>query len=203
MKSGHLRMMIVAIPVMLLLAGGCGSGSQQPADGGDDGNSSCTSGSDCPSGQICQDDGSCVDDPDANRATGTFTLTMGSSQLGSANVTGKLDGKGFFMNLGGQVEFQKEIGVVHMEIYGILTNNLLNALVMRLPTDPPLDEPVRFGQGGVARGTFDLVELDNDGIETGRTSQADIVGGQIVFSSFSLSTGQRVAGSLDVELLTR
>ena len=157
----------------------------------------------CPSGQICQDDGSCIADPDANRVTGTFNLTMGSSQMGSAEVTGKLDGKGLFMNLGGQVEFQMQIGVVHMELYGILTNNLLNALVLQLPTDPPIDQPVRFGQGGAARGTFDLVELDNDGYETGRTTQADIVGGEIVFSNFSLSNGQRVSGTLDVELLSR
>jgi len=195
--------MILATVAVVLLGSGCGSSSQQATDGGDDGSSGCTSDSDCPSGQICQDDGSCIADPDANRVTGTFNLTMGSSQMGSAEVTGKLDGKGLFMNLGGQVEFQMQIGVVHMELYGILTNNLLNALVLQLPTDPPIDQPVRFGQGGAARGTFDLVELDNDGYETGRTTQADIVGGEIVFSNFSLSNGQRVSGTLDVELLSR
>jgi hypothetical protein len=126
-----------------------------------------------------------------------------NSNRGGSLVNGKLDGKGFFMNLGGQVEFVQEQGIVKMEIYGLVTSNIINSLVFQLPTDPPLDQQIKFGTVGIAKGTYDLIDIDNEGYEIGRHSIADVVGGHIIFSAFSLSTDQAVDGEIDIQLMSR
>lgn len=190
------------VPATMLIVGGClnqGNGNQ---DSGPD----CTSDADCTSPETCQPDGTCkYIDPDANRATGTFKLKMdATSSTGIVvDVSGKLDGKGFFMNISGQAQFDAQQGVVTIEIYGVLTSNLLNGLSFNVPTDPPLNQEVKFGSGGVATGTYVLIDIDNDGYETSRQSIADIVGGSVTFTKFSLSLNQPVEGSLDIELKSR
>ncbi|HUU01594.1 MAG TPA: hypothetical protein VM425_09155 [Myxococcota bacterium] len=187
------------LAALMFLFHGClndGSGNQ-------DSGPECKSNDDCTLPKTCQPDGTCLFiDPDANRATGTFELRMNSSS-GSADVSGKLDGKGFFMNIGGQVQFDSGQGVVTLEIYGVLTSNLLNGLTFELPTDPPLNQEVKFGASGVADGTFDLINIDNDGYETSRHSTADITGGGVTFTKFSLTSNQAVEGSLDIQLKSR
>ena len=188
------------VPATMLIVGGClnqGGGNQ-------DSGTECTSDADCTSPETCQPDGTCkYIDPDANRATGTFKMQMDSSSGVDVDVSGKLDGKGFFMNIGGQAQFDADQGVVTIEIYGVLTSNLLNGLSFDVPTDPPLNQEVKFGSGGVAVGTYDLITIDNDGYETSRQSIADIVGGSVTFTKFSLSLNQPVEGSLDIQLKSR
>ena len=189
----------VLLCFLLLLLGGCGSSSNGNPDSGPE----CKSDSDCTPPETCQPDGHCAYiDPDANRATGTFGLYMDSDR-GAVLVNGKLDGKGFYMDIGGKVEFVSEQGIVKMEIYGLLTSNMFNAFIFQLPTDPPLNQEIRFGSTGVAKGTYVLVEFDNDGNELGRDTIADVVAGGITFSDFSLSADQSVNGELDIELESR
>ena len=194
---------VIALAVVVALAG-CSGGANPDAGVDSDGqNNGCTSNQYFPELQICDDGGTCVPDPEANHVTGTFSLYMDTSS-GECDVTGRLEGKGFFMNLGGSVQFLSQQGRVQMELYGIITNNLANSLVFLLPSDIPLDQEVRFvNAGGVATGTYDLVNLDNDGQETGRETVADVVDGYLMFSDFSLSPGRLVSGSLDIRLLKR
>jgi hypothetical protein len=186
------------ITLMFIFQGCLNEGSSSQDSGPE-----CTSNDDCTAPKTCQPDGTCLFiDPDANRATGTFELRM-NSNTGNVDVSGKLDGKGFFMNIGGQVQFDSGQGIVTLEIYGVLTSNLLNGLSFELPTDPPLNQEVKFGATGVADGTFDLIDIDNDGYETSRHTTADIVGGGVTFTKFSLTSNQPVEGSLDIQLKSR
>ncbi len=192
-----------AVTLLAVAFAGC-SGGGNPDGGTDaDGQGGCISNEDCPELYVCEDGGTCVPDPEANHVTGTFSLYMNSNS-GECDVTGRLEGKGFFMNLGGSVQFLSQQGQVQMELYGIITNNLANSLVFMLPTDIPLDQEVRFvGAGGIAKGTYDLVTLDNDGREVSRETVADVVDGYLMFSAFSLSSNQPVRGNLDLQLRKR
>ncbi len=193
-----------AIQTMLMvlcwgLISACGTGNSS-VDAGDnlDGGMRCVSDQDCTGADTCQSDGYCrYINPEANQASGTFDLLMNSNE-GDSAITGKLDSKAFVLTLGGYAELNEIKKVVHIEILGILTSNLLSSLVLDVPKDLPLNQEIHFGPGGVATGSYDLVEVNSEYEEVGRETAAYINSGYINFSAFSLSNNQAITGELSV-----
>jgi len=177
----------------------CGTNNNNGEDGGVCGTATrCLSDDNCTAPETCQPNGCCAYiDPNANRATGSFGLYM-NSYNGWAQITGKLDGKGFYMDLGGDTEYLPANGWVEVQMLGILTSNILNGILLRVPKDPPLNVEIKFGTGGAASGTYDLIDIDNDGYEIGRTSVADIVDGYVTFTEFSLVNNEHVSGGMEI-----
>jgi len=190
-----------SIILVVALAGlnACGTSNNNGEDGGVCGTATrCLSDDNCTAPETCQPNGCCAYiDPNANRATGSFGLYM-NSYNGWAQITGKLDGKGFYMDLGGDTEYLPANGWVEVQMLGILTSNILNGILLRVPKDPPLNVEIKFGTGGAASGTYDLIDIDNDGYEIGRTSVADIVDGYVTFTEFSLVNNEHVSGGMEI-----
>jgi predicted small lipoprotein YifL len=189
---------MVKLPVLfavLLGVAGCN---------GDDG-PECLTDEDCTPPETCQPDNTCayIPDPDANKATVAFAYMEVNfpGVHGEIAVDGKFDGKYLYMAQGGLVEFIQAEDHTEMQLLGLITNTLLNALVMRFPRDCPVSQQIKFGAGGIANGTLDRVELDSEGYEIGRTSVGEIVGGYIVFGEYGYNTGSPISGNGEVHFL--
>lgn len=190
----------------ILLIAGCNGGGNGNGDG-DAGNDAdagpeCLTDADCTPPETCQPDNTCayIPDPDDNKAAGQFELQMDYSGVGGVVlVQGKFDGKYLYMDYGGMVEFNQAENRTEMQIFGLVTNRLLYALVLILPRDCPTGQMINFGAGGVAFGTLDEVELDGDGYEIGRRSIGEIIDGYIAFSDYDYNPGSLVKGTLEVD----
>ena len=198
-KTGYL----LSVFLVVLLAAGCnGDSNGGDADtGGDvDAGPECQTNADCNPPETCQEDNTCayVPDPDDNKAEGNFDLVMDYPAVhDTARVEGKFDSRGLYMDHGGLVEYNQTEDRTEMQLFGLVTNRLMQVLVMYLPRDCPTGQEINFG--GVAFGTFYEVELDADGYEVGRTSVGEIIGGHIAFSHYDYNPDAQVKGSLEVE----
>jgi hypothetical protein len=201
-KTGYL----LSVFLVILLAAGCNGDSNGATDdggaGGDaDAGPECLTDADCTPPETCQADNTCayIPDPDDNKAGGAFDLQMDYAGLhGAITVSGKFDGMYLYMNYGGLVEYNQTEDRTEMQIFGLVTNQLLNALVIHLPRDCPTGQSIKFGAGGVAIGTLDRAELDSDGYEIKRTSVGEIIDGTIAFSDYDYNAGSPVVGTLQV-----
>jgi len=168
---------------------------------GDDG-PECQTDADCTPPETCQPDNTCAytPDPEANQAVMTFTdMEMDYPNVhGRITVDGKFDGKYLFMDYGGLIEFNQTENRTEMQLFGLITNTLLNVLVIRLPRDCPLSQHINFGTGGVAVGTLEQLELDDQGQEIDQTKLGDIVDGYIVFSEYDYNVGSPITGGGEV-----
>jgi hypothetical protein len=171
---------------------------------GDDG-PECQTDDDCTPPETCQPDNTCayIPDPDDNKATVAFAyMEMDFPGVhGEIVVDGKFDGKYLAMGHGGLVEFNQAEDHTEMQLLGLITNTLFNALVMRFPRDCPVSQEIKFGAGGIAVGTLDRVELNDGGYEIGRTSVGEVVDGYIVFGQYDYNTGSQISGNGEVHFL--
>lgn len=165
----------------------------------------CQTDDDCTPPETCQPDNTCayIPDPDDNQAYVAFAyMEMNFAGVnGEINVDGKFDGQYLYMGHGGLVEFNQAEDRTEMQLLGVITNTLLNVLVMYFPRDCPVSQQIKFGAGGIAAGTLDRVELDSEGYEIGRTSVGEIVDGYIVFGQYDYNTGSQISGSGEVHFL--
>jgi len=199
---------LLFILLAALVAVGCNGGGENGNSDGDAGNGDadagpeCLTDNDCTPPETCQPDNTCayIPDPNNNKANGQFDLEMDNPGLGGVVlVSGKFDGKYLYLDYGGLVEFNAAQDRTEMQIFGLVTNRLLYALVLYLPRDCPTGQMIRFGTGGVATGTLDEVDLNADGYEIGRRSVGEIIGGYIAFSHYNYNPGSQVAGTLEVQ----
>jgi hypothetical protein len=182
--------------------GGNGNGDGDAGNGDADAGPECLIDADCTPPETCQPDNTCayIPDPDNNKAAGQFELQMDYSGVGGVVlVQGKFDGKYLYMDYGGRVEFNQAENRTEMQMFGLVTNRLLYALVLYLPRDCPTGQMIKFGVGGVAIGTLDEVELDGDGYEIGRRSIGEIIDGYIAFSDYNYNPGSLIKGTLEVD----
>lgn len=201
-RTGYLLSVFLAV----LLAAGCNgesNGGNGDSDAGNDADAGleCQDDSWCTPPETCQPDNTCayIPDPDDNKAAGVFDLQMGQAGIhGTVHVSGKFNSMYLYMDYGGMIEYDQTNDRTEMQIFGLVTNQLLYALVMYLPRDCPTGQRINFGTGGVAIGTLDEVELDGDGYEIGRTSVGEIVDGYIAFSDYSINAGSPVKGTLEL-----
>lgn len=201
-KAAYLLSILLAV----LLASGCNGNGNNGNGDGDAGNGDagpeCLTDRDCTPPETCQPDNTCayIPDPDNNKAAGQFELQMDYVGLhGVVMVSGKFDRKYLYMDYGGTVEYNQTEDRTEMQIFGLVTNQLLYALVLYLPRDCPTGQMIKFGVGGVAIGTLDEVQLDNDGYEIGRRSIGEIIDGYIAFSDYDYNPGSLIKGTLEVQ----
>ncbi len=188
----------------------CGAESQKDTDAGiDDGNTgpkACLTDADCDSPDTCQKNGYCEykpgPDPKDNKLAGSFTCEMNVSSYGESTVTGMFKGKSIFMEYPGcKAKFDPEQDPMAILVFdGIVTNELVFRLVVKVPNDSPTDTELKFGVGGIATGVFKFAELNSDGYVVDETPQAEVTGGKIVFGNFGNAQGNKVDGTFSVEL---
>lgn len=201
------------VPVILaltigLLAVACGGESNKTDAGTDDGNTGprpCVSDADCDEPETCQDDGFCRwdpnPDPDDNKLAGAFDCAMNGG-YSTGEVTGKFDGHYIYMQYpGARAEFDPDgdpMAIVYVD--GIVTNELVLRINLKVPHDSPTDTAIKFGAGGVATGTFLHLELNSDGYVVSETPVGEVIGGQIAFGEFGNGTSNPLNGTFTVEL---
>jgi hypothetical protein len=196
---------LLSIILMGLLVAGCNAGSNKDNhDAGNDGNNGpeCLTDADCNLPETCQPDNTCayVPDPNDNKASGSFDLLMDHiATHGTVRVEGKFDGRYLYLSYGGRLEYNQTEDRTEMEILGLVTNRLMHGLVIYLPRDCPTGQEINFGSGGVAFGTLDEVDLDEDGYESGRRSIGEIIDGHIAFSDYDYNPDAPVVGSLEIQ----
>ncbi len=201
---------IATLPLMALVLFfmACG-GSEGSTDAGTDatdassGLDPCVDDSDCSSPETCQEDGYCRyvpgPKPDVNRLNGLFSLELNGSS-GAALVTGKIDGKSVYME-DGWVEYDPGLDShINVYLYGILTNNLYRVLLIQMDPNSSVNTEIGLGADGPGMGTVELLETDNEGITIGQTSVAEVIGGNIVFSSFSTTDGDEIKATFTAEV---
>jgi hypothetical protein len=163
---------------------------------------------DCQNDQQCQAPDTCVRghckfvDPADNQVAGTFQIAVNNNG-GTVLVQGKVDGKYLYCDLDGWATYLAESLQLKVEIFGVVTTNLLHDLVITVPKDTPLDLEIKFGSTGVATGILDEVTIDNNGVETGRVTKADAVGGWVKFSRLGLADNNDVWGELQIDFKAR
>jgi len=203
-KTAYLLCILLAV----MLTSGCnGNGNNGNGDGDagkDDADAGpeCLTDADCTPPETCQPNNTCayVPDPDNNKAAGQFELQMDYVGIhGVVLVSGKFDEKYLYLDYGGTVELNTAEDRTEMQLFGLVTNRLLNALVFHLPRECPTGQLIKFGVGGVAIGTLDEVELDGDGYEIGRRSIGEIIDGYVAFSDYDYNPGSLIKGTLEVE----
>jgi hypothetical protein len=198
--------LLAALLVVPFGAAGCNGGSNggnHDGDAGNDGNNGpeCLTDADCNPPETCQPDNTCayVPDPDDNKAVGNFDLVMDLAGIhGTVRVEGKFDGRYLYLGYGGLIEFNQTDVRTEMQLFGIVTNRLMHALVIYLPQNCPTGQRINISPGGVASGTLDAVELNAEGYESGRSSIGEIIDGYIAFSHYDYNPDARVAGTLEV-----
>ena len=198
---------LVSVFLVALLAAGCNGESNGGNGDGDAGNDAdagpeCQTNDDCPLPKTCQPDNTCVyiPDPNANKADVSFMqMEMDYSGVhGIIVVDGKFKGNYLYMDYGGIIDFNQAADRVEMQLFGMITNTLMNALVIHLPRDCPTGQPIKFGTDGIAIGTLDRVELNDNGYEIGRTTVGEIVDGSIVFGEYGDNPGSPISGTGEV-----
>ncbi len=195
---------------------GCdgGGGGQEDAgqdgladgDGGDEGGADqaafCLNDYDCVAPEVCLEHVCQVQvvDPDANRVLGRFTAIVNDSrnESNTALVRGKLDGKGFYMEWG--YAEVSGLGDVEIFLYGILTNDLYNFLIITVPRQSPTGQAIEIGPTKVSRAMLDRVTFNANGQVVDQVTLATAASGQIDFSSFGTATGSRLEANFSIEL---
>lgn len=188
-----MKFMLPALFAVLFAIAGC-NGDEGPE---------CQTDEDCTPPETCQPDNTCayVPDPDDNKAAVAFAYMEINFPAvhGEISVDGKFDGQYLYMGHGGLADFNQAGDYTEIQLLGLITNTLLNALVMHFPRDCPVSQQIKFGAGGIAAGTLDRVELNSEGYEIGRTSVGEIVDGYIVFGEYGYNTGSPISGSGEVQ----
>jgi hypothetical protein len=128
-----------------------------------------------------------------NEISGDFDMTIGSTQ-GSTLAKGNLEDEHVYIHWG-SAWFDDVEGKVYVRLLGIITLNLIRALVLELPADTTPGTAIDFGSAGAAKATLYLIELDDSGYETGRTPIAEVIGGQTALSQFGTNDGNSVRGT--------
>jgi len=207
MLSRRISALATSLVIGLFIAA-CGGGSNKSDAGTDDGGglSPCFTDADCDDPETCDDDGYCRwdpnPDPDDNTLVGAFDCGMNNA-YGAGEVNGKFDGHYIYMQYpGAKAEYDQDEDALTAVIYldGVVTNELMLRIRMKVPYDSPTDTAIKFGVGGVAVGTFYHMELNADGYIVGESPVAEVIGGQIAFSEFGNGTGNIVDGTFRAEL---
>ena len=205
-----MRQKIATLPLMALaLFFMACAGSDGNTDAGTDptdasnGLDPCVDDSDCSSPETCEEDGYCRyvpgPKPDVNRLNGLFNLELNGSS-GAALVTGKIDGKSIYMEDAWVEYFPEDDSHINIYLYGILTNNLYRILLIQVDPNSQLNTEIGLGADGPGMGAVELLEVYDDGSTKSQTSVAEVIGGNIVFSSFSTTDDDEIKGTFTVEV---
>ncbi len=210
MRNNLFRILPALQFILAFVLVACGSESNTNTDAGmDDGNTGprpCLTDADCDSPETCQENGYCEykpgPDPKDNKLAGSFSCEMNVSSYGESTVTGMFNGKSIFMEYPGcKAKFDPEDDPMAILVFdGIVTNELVFRLVVKVPNDSPTDTDLKFGVGGIATGVFKFAELNSDGYVVGETPKAEVTGGRIVFGHFGNAQGNQIDGTFSVEL---
>ena len=205
MKRKIATLPLMALVLFFMACGGSEGNTDAGTDAGDasSGLDPCVDDSDCGSPETCQEDGYCRyvpgPKPDVNRLNGLFNLELNGSS-GAALVTGKIDGKSIYMEDAWVEYFPEDDSHINIYLYGILTNNLYRILLIQVDPNSQLNTEIGLGADGPGMGAVELLEVYDDGSTKSQTSVAEVIGGNIVFSSFSTTDGDEIKATFTAEV---